>query len=256
MSGRRLRTSVSAVLIALVSACGIARASERVLEQEFPAEGIETLRLVAGNGSARVTAGDDDRIHVTVRVTPKRWTDDEPWRKALQWFLTSEYEDVNDLIAAVRIDSGRTFGGALKVSLLPSGRTRESRVAEEWTVTLPARMALDMRMDATEAEITGITGGVTIDAGVGGIVVDVPRGGLDVSIKVGKLTLTDHSAEIGDIRLGSKVGKVSLRLDDRYFEVPSEPGPGTHVSVKGHGRDSILAWIEVGDISARLGKTE
>jgi len=97
---------------------------------------------------------------------------------------------------------------------------------------------------------------VTIDAGIGSVVVDVPRGELDVTMKVGKIRLMDRSPAIGDIRLSARVGEVSLRLDGRTFEIPSEPGPGTHVSVNGDGRDRVVARIEVGDIDARLGKTE
>lgn len=253
---RRCNRNLACALILLWAAIPPAWGAERLLEQEFSATGIDSFSLEAGNGSARIAVGDQDRIRVQVRITPKRWTDDEPWRKVFGWFLTSEYEDVNDLIAAVRLDVPRVLGSTLRVALLPSGRTRESRIAEEWTVTIPSRLAVRLQMDATEANISGAEGGVTVNAGFGSVLVDVPHGRLDIETKVGKIRLLNAGDAIGDVQLGSRVGHVSLRLDGRNIQVPSEPGPGAHVSVKGNGRDTVRAWIEVGDIDALLGKTE
>ncbi len=241
-------------LLFLVGASLPAAAASRVIERDLPAAGIESLRLQGGNGSLRVTAGDGERLGIRVELSPKRWTDTKPLRSIRSWFLSSSYDKDEDLMAAIRLDLEPLSEGRLSVGLTPAGSGRKDRVSEEWTLVVPARLAVRARMDYAEIEIAGVAGGIDIGAGAGSIEVDVPRGDLRVELTVGDVEVRNGSGSVGDVELRSVVGSTRLVLNGMRLEYPDPPGPGSEISVAAEGEDTVRIAVEVGDIAAEIGR--
>lgn len=243
----------SAICLALCLSSPRQAFAEYAIEQATQsAEGLRSVLLEAGNGSARIEPSDDDQIQVRVEVKPKQWTEKQPARSIKNWFLTSSYDEMKDLLDAVRIAIDERGEGRLRIGLTPAGSSHTDRVTEEWTIFVPARMALELRMDYAEVEVVGIVGGVDIKAGAGSVRVDVPRGDVRVDLQVGDVEVKSESGSVGGVDLRSRVGKTSLWLNGMRLKYPDPPGPGSKVSVSGRGADTFRVAVEVGDVSADI----
>jgi hypothetical protein len=227
-------------------------AKERVLHEELAAEQIDAIVLTGGNGSARILVGDEDIIKIRVEVRPEKWSDNEPWQKIKDWFLSSAYEDMDDLMDAIRLDADPSQRGKLKLGLTPPVRTRESKVREDWQITVPERLSVKLKMSHATAEIQGVAGGVDISLGNGSADVDVPGGDLDVALLVGKAQVRTGSESVGELSVQSQVGNTRLWMKGMKVKYPKPPGPGSHVSLSGNGEDDISIFVQVGDASLRV----
>ena len=81
--------AAAAMLVAGAQPGQAADERSRVLERELAADDLRGLKLLAGNGRARVVPSSDGRVRIRLEVEPKRGSDDghgwRPWR----WFLSS-----------------------------------------------------------------------------------------------------------------------------------------------------------------------
>lgn len=227
-------------------------AGERVLEQSLPATGVRAIAVSGGNGAARIAVGDEDAVLIRVVIRPERLSDRNPWQGIKAWFLSSAYDDVDDLIEAIRLDTDSSGGGTLAVGLRPPRRTRESRVSEDWRITVPRRLAVKLAMARADTEVKGVAGGVDISIGNGSADVDVPGGDLDIEVTVGKADVRTGSTALRDLDLRSEVGDTRLWINGLKVDYPDPPGPGSRISMAGEGDDSITVFVQVGDASLRV----
>lgn len=225
--------------------------AERVLERELPADGIRMIVLDGGNGSARIAVGDDDTIRIRVGIRPERLSDNSPWQGIKKWFLTSAYDDVDDLIEALELKTDPS-GGKLEIDLRPSRRTRESKVREDWRLTVPPRLAVRLAMARADTEVIGVAGGVEVSIGNGSADVDVPGGDLDVEVTVGRADVRTGSDTVRRLSLRSEVGDTRLWMNGLKVDHPDPPGPGSRISMSGQGSDTIEVFVRVGDASLRV----
>jgi hypothetical protein len=130
---------------------------------------------------------------------------------------------------------------------------REGRVEEKWIVTLPARLAVSLRMSSAEMQIDGVAGGTEVRAGHGSVRVDVPRGDLRIDLTVGDVKVHNASTSLGNVVLSSRVGSTRLWINGLRLQVPNPPGPGSRISAAGEGQETIRVGVEVGDISVKAG---
>ena len=221
----------------------------RQLTWEGTAAGIERIEISAGNGTATVRAVDGDQIRVRVSLKPKRDLDPKSLRRTFRWFLSSGYEDAEQLTEAVELQVKRR-SNVLVIQPLPHGPTRKDVLVEAWEVEVPRRLAMKLAMDSAEVVIDGIEGGVRLRLGHGKAEVDVPRGDLDLEVTVGNIDAQLHNADLGQLRLASEVGDTKLWLDGRRIKHPKPPGPGNHIKIEGNGPDEVRVRVTVGD--ARL----
>jgi hypothetical protein len=251
---RRGQPICCAILVALAAAPvhAAARPAPRELTWEAPAAGLATLTLDAGNGEVEVVGVAADRVRVSVRADLRRWSDDEPWRRAIGWFLRSDYEEDAALMKALRLDPERTTD-ELALRLAPGGRTRTNRVAERWRVEVPVGARVAVRLDSGDVTIRGVTGGVRVRLGAGDASVLAPEGDLDVEVAVGKVDITFGSSSTREVELASQVGDTKLWVAGNRIEHPREPGPGNRTSLHGSGRYRVEASVSVGDVVVRIG---
>ena len=222
-----------------------ANSKSRVLEWEGSAAPLAKVIVRAGNGSISVKAVESDRVRIRVEISAKRWTDDEPKRKFMSWFLTSGDLTDEELIDSIRLQADEE-DGTVEFGLRPSGRTRKSRVNEKWTIEMPARLALDSKMDAAEVDVAGLEGGVFLRLGNGSANLDLAGGDLDVKVTVGQLKVRTQG-DYGNIKLRSTVGDTEMWLRGLRIEYPNPPGPGSRLDVDGKGTYNARVEVEVGD---------
>lgn len=224
---------------ALAAASNTGRASlDRELSADVPAAGVEIVRLIGHDGEVAIEVGDTEHIRIRVHIKSKR--------KGLMRSSSRGDAYVED----ARLETSMR-GGRLQVEL-SGGRGREE-VTETWTVVVPARLAVEVRMAAARIAIVGVAGGVGVKLGTGDLKVDVPRGAIDADVTVGNVEVNTRTDSHGEVDLRSRVGDTDLWLDGSRIDYPNPPGPGSRVSIRGSGRDRIKVSVMVGDADLRLG---
>lgn len=253
---KRISIAARSLVILTTAACVLLSASDvpagsksRIVEWEGSAMALSKIVLRAGDGRVSVKAVDTDRVRIRVEVSAKPWHD-EPGRKLASWFLTRNDMSDGELIESVRLRTD-IDGDGLDVSLLPSGRTRKSRVNEEWTIEMPRRLALDSKFDAADVDVVGLEGGVSLRLGYGSANLDLVGGDLDVKVSVGELRVRTQG-DYGNIQLRSTVGDTQMWLRGLRIEYTDPPGPGSHVSLDGEGTYKARLELEVGDAELRV----
>jgi hypothetical protein len=167
------------------------------------------------------------------------------------WFLASRYKEDVDLVRATEILQ-EVNGGILELDLTPDLATRKDRVHERWTIELPARFQIGLRMDVGDASIAGAAGGVRARVAVGTITIDVPSGDVDARINVGDVKVHTAAHAVGDVLVDADVGDADLWVDGGRVEHENAPGPGGRVALRGSSGVTIRATAEVGDASVRI----
>jgi hypothetical protein len=242
------RPSTLLVLLLLAAAAPPASAAHRVFTTDVDATGLERLALTGGDGRAWITVHDAEVVRVNVVVGPRRRGLGDLGERIKHWFLTSRYETDDELVAALTLKSEKS-GVVLALDLDPGARTRHERIEERWTIALPARLALDLDLNAADVSVRGTTGGVHAELNVGTLEVEVPQGSVDAEVNVGDIKVRTASTDVGLAVAEANVGDTYLSVDRLRVDHDDPPGPGSEVHLHGRGRDEIRAVVNVGDAS-------
>jgi len=168
-----------------------------------------------------------------------------------RWFLSSAYDSDQDLLKALKLQS-QAQAGKLTLGLTPPVRSRHQRLREEWTIEVPPRIALNLNLEASDLEVSGVTGGVGADVTVGQVSIDVPAGNVDVSLGVGDAKVRTGSGSVRRVQLESSVGRTVLWMNGLQMPVDREPGAGSEVKTDGQGQYTYKVEVEVGDAELRI----
>ena len=240
------------VILLVVGATTLVFAKERVLQKTIPVNEVNAIVLDGGNGSAHISVGADDTIQIRVEIRAEKLSDRDPLRGIKKWFLSSAYDDLEELMKAIRLEADPSPTGKIKIGLEPPVRTRESQILEDWYITVPQRLAVKLAMARATTEVEGVAGGVDISLGNGSVDVDVPGGDLDIVVTVGKARVRTGSESVGKLSLRSQVGNTDLSMNGMKMKYSDPPGPGSGISLSGKGQDTIRIYVQVGDASLRV----
>lgn len=142
-------------------AFGQSKADDHVIEQSFPAGGLVTMHLSSGDYAVRAAAG--DRILV-------RWRADEA-RHERDMTKIIVRTDLAGSVATIRTDG-------------PTSRAR-------FTIEIPARSDLHLRVRAGDVRIQGIEGNKDVR---------MTAGDLDIDVSPDSLRYVHASVSIGDLK--------------------------------------------------------
>lgn len=224
---------------------------QQVLTAEIPGREIRTISLEGADGLARVVTGAGDKIRVQVRVSVLPVGKQDLGDLIRRWFLKSSYETDQDLLHALKMRS-QVEASTLKLGLTPPVRSRHQRLREEWTIEVPPRVALDLKLQAADLEVSGVAGGVGADVAVGQVKIDVPGGNVAVSLGVGDAKVRTASDSVRRVELESSVGQTSLWMNGLQMPADREPGAGSEIATNGQGQYTLKIGISVGDAELRI----
>jgi len=211
------------LLLLLLAAPGFG--AERTLQVVTPAQGIQEVMVRLGVGDVVVTGCQCQEVRASVAVRGKRWQ-----------------------VEKLKIAAHRE-GDKLTLALAPAEQPgRHPR--EDWTVALPANLALQVKAGVGDVRVRHVVGEVRLDLGVGDVAVEGLRGPLVVATGVGDIEVSGNWEAVGSIKLATGVGDVQLltpyrREKGRGFAAESlqAQGPGPH---------PLKATARVGTIRVRL----
>lgn len=223
------------LVFAMVSASVFASPKDRVFEQVLELDGEKRVLIDGGVGTIEVSASEDQKIHVFLKVEP----DDD-----------SGSLDEDDM-AAMELDVDRS-SRRIKLELdLPSGVDVED-VQESWEVSIPLGVEAELELGVGQVDVEGLTGGLMVSVGVGELNVDIPSGPVEVSVGVGDVEIIQTKADIGTVRVDTTVGDARLRVNGERIEGSSHFGIGNRIKFKGEGKDEIEVSVKVGEVKVEL----
>ncbi len=199
------RCAISVFLLVLVAALTADAADTRTLTRSVDAASITRLVLDSGIGDVEIIATPDaTEIAIEVILTPRRGGFFSSKRRA------EEEVEAATLSADIKRDR-------LQLKITPEADD-DRRFEENWSIRLPATVAVKLDHGVGDVDIRGIDAGVEVDSGVGEVRVEV--GGGDVSIDLGVGTAVvrgpaaayasaEGSGGVGDARISARGEKIS-----------------------------------------------
>ena len=207
----------------------------RTLKAEVESTTLKSVDLEAGVGDITVTVGDASVIVASVDLKPRRGGFFSSLKKAEQ--------QVQDAIFQPKV-SGDTL--ILKINNVDGDR----RFEEEWTLTIPADLALGIELGVGNFQISGTQGDLELELGVGDTTIQVNGGSLDIEVGVGDITLRGPSGAYRSVETASGVGDVRIVADGQ--KITGEGFIAHSAEWHGDGDSTIEAESGVGDIKIIL----
>lgn len=209
----------------------------RTISRNFPAASLQGFRVEGRVGTIRVRATNSNDVSLKLELEARR---EGGW-------LFGSKGDPRD----VELDES-SAGGTLRLSL----RGERRGLNETWTLTVPARLAAEIKLDVGDVEARDIEGGVRISVNVGNLELDIPRGAIEAKVNVGDIKARTGTDAYDDVRLEANVGGADLRVGSQRISSSNRRryGPGEDVHWSGTGRDRIRMEVNVGDASLVIGK--
>ena len=221
------------------------------LSADIAAAGLQRLDLRAESGRVVIKTSADDAVHVKLVLHQ----DEVSFLGVFHWMSDESTRDL--ATATVKQDKQ---GGALVLSVGYPGGATHSDIKQEWTLSVPARFAVELQMQAGQGVIDGPAGGVTASLSAGDLEIRVPGGPLHATVSAGRLHAVSEQGKPGAIKVASSFGLAILDLDGKYYGPPESHGFGSSIhfwgnSVKqqGPGSDEIELKTFAGLADLRVG---
>jgi hypothetical protein len=201
----------------LVAASVSAADRTRSFSASQPAKGIASVVLKAGVGDVEILAQSDDRIDVGVEAHAKR----------MSFWSSSRGEETLDRLILQREVRGSTLYLSLR------GADHDDRdFAEDWSIRLPARLAVRVKLGVGDVRITDVAGDLKAEVGVGDVRIEGVWSGF------------------GAIHAKCGVGDTDLRSPEGRRE--GEGFLSRSLDASGPGEAAIDAATGVGDVTIKL----
>jgi hypothetical protein len=231
-----MRNTILAIALILAVA-PLAAAGSRTLTSAVDASAVTDLHLESGIGDVKITATQgSDEVLIEVLLKPRRGGIFSSMRKA-------ERE-----VAAASLKT-RTDGATLMVGVDPPADD-ERRFEEQWTIEIPARLAVEMDHGVGDVEITGMSSALELDSGVGDVAVTQRAGSIALDLGVGTAVVRAPAVEVKMAEAASGVGDARITVKGETIE-----GGGfiSHAaSWQGDGSSMIEVSVGVGDAIIKL----
>ncbi len=254
-----------------------ANPASRNFAATIPATGLTRVSLGATVGQVNVRAGAGNAVKVRVHARPGShghfifdWTFGPSGNKLpADLHLVARRENgtlllclasrrTNGCNSNIKTPSAKTQSGEsgeTYIAVNPlSGQVVEGGWKSQWTVTLPARLALKLELDVGKAEIGGVGGGVNANVDVGKLDVKLPRGPLKASVDVGGVDAEVGSADYGLVDLSADIGHVAFDVNgNRITTGFKHETTGASQRLTGPGTTAYTLQSNVGSVTLKLG---
>lgn len=223
------------ILVVLLISAGLATADAadtRTLTRSVTAGSISELVLDSGIGDIEIQAvPGTDEIAVEVVLTPRRGGIFSSKRRAEQ-----EVEAAS-LSAEIKHDR-------LELTIKPKADD-DRRFEENWSVTIPANVAVTLNHGVGDIDIRGADSGVEIDSGVGEIRVEAGGGDISIDLGVGTAVVRAPASVYASAEGAGGVGDANLTV--RGKKISSGGFVGHSATWEGDGTFHIEVSVGVGD---------
>lgn len=220
--------------LALLFAAAAQPGDPLTLSLDHSATGVAVVDLDAEVGEVEIRGAPVDTVSVRVTLrNRKRWL--ESSRREEEWLRRA---------AIVPTLAGST----LRLRLEP--RPWKGGWEADWSVTVPATVAIRLDAGVGDVRIAAVGGGITADLGVGDVTLFDVKGDILVDVGVGEVEVTAAWSDFGAVRLGCGVGKTALRTP--AGRQVGKGFAGSSLSVNGPGSARLEVDTGVGAVTVLL----
>ncbi len=244
----------------------------RTFSKTIPAVGLTGVKLTAQVGTIRVVTANTDTVSIKAVAESG-----SHMHFIFDWTTGSSTTRIpTDLHLVTRREGTRlivslaTSASPATTSASPAGSTASgndttsynfninigsnSGWKADWTVVLPARLALDLTIGVGKAKVTGVKGGLQAQIGVGKLHAQLPQGPVNATVGVGKIKIFITNANYGKVKLTAGVGDVKFGVGGH----PNDSGYEKHFTaadqqVNGRGKTAYTLKAGVGHVDLELG---
>ena len=223
----------------MILAAGIVAdaADSRTLTRSVPKGTIDRMNLDSGIGDIEIEAvAGAMEINVEVVLTPRRGG-----------FFSSKRKAEQEVEAASL--SAKTTGERLELTIVPEADD-DRRFEENWSITIPAGIAVRLNHGVGDIDIREANAGVDIESGVGEVRLEVAEGDISIELGVGTAVVRSHAAAYASAEGAAGVG--DARLTVRGEKISSGGFVGHAATWEGDGASHIEVSVGVGDAVIRL----
>lgn len=225
---------VASTIVLTLSA--VASASTRTLTELLDGSSFTSLALDSDIGDVEISASAAGEISIEVVLTPRRGG-----------LFSSKRQAEREVEAASLAIEPR--GATLHVSIDPPADD-ERRFEEDWTITMPASVALTLDHGVGDISIVGLESAIEADAGVGDAEIEVSAGDVFLDLGVGTAVVRAPAVGIKTVRGASGVGEVELSVLGKRIESGGFISDASTWEGDGHSRIEIS--VGVGDVVIEL----
>ena len=246
-----MKTLAAVLLISLGFAAGAAQADSGKLTADISAVGVQRFVFEADTGEVQIAPSTDDAVHVRLELHQNE-------KSLLGLYHWLSDDSARDMVAA-ELKQERQ-GADLKLTLAyPNGATHGD-VQQKWTIALPARLAVDAKMQAGQLVIKGAEGGVEASMKGGDLEIHVPKGAVHAKLTGGRLSVISDDLKPGNVKVASDFGLAIMDLNGKYYGPPERHGFwndlhfwGNTVEQPAAGGDEIKLQVTGGFAVLRVG---
>jgi hypothetical protein len=204
----------------------------RTLTRSVDAGSFTRLVLDSGIGDVEIIAAPDaTEIAIEVVLTPRRGG-----------FFSSKHRAEQEVEAAVL--SAEIKRDRLQLKITPEADD-DRRFEENWSITLPASVALKLSHGVGDIDIRGAEAGVDIESGVGEVRVEVGGGEVSIELGVGTAVVRGPAAAYASAEGAGGVG--DARITARGEKISGAGFVSHSATWKGDGNFHIEVSVGVGD---------
>jgi len=226
------RCAISVFLLVLVTALNIDAADTRTLTRSLDAGAVTRLVLESGIGDVEIIATPEtSEIAIEVVLTPRRGG-----------FFSSKRKAEQEVEAATL--SAEIHRDRLQLKITPEADD-DRRFEENWSITLPARLALKLTHGVGDIDIRGAEAGVDIESGVGEVRVEVGGGEVSIELGVGTALVRGPAAAYASAEGAGGVGDAQITA--RGEKISGGGFVGHSATWEGDGTFHIEVSVGVGD---------
>lgn len=124
----------------------------------------------------------------------------------------------------------------------------------DWTVSLPPRLALDLKVGMGKATVRGLAGGLRAKIGMGELHTWLPQGPIDASVGMGDIKAYVRSSDYGNVDLSAGVGNVEFYVRNQKNSTGFEQHwTASSQKLSGAGKTAYTLKAGMGQIKLNLG---
>lgn len=226
---RNARIFVLTAILGIATTLGAGEV--RTLSANVELGSLKAVQLEAGVGDVNITVNEGYSVVATVELRPRRGG------------IFSSLKAAEKQVQTVRFEP-KVQGKTLILTL--EGPDEDRRFEEDWTLTVPSALALNVELGVGDVEVTNSSGGLNLELGVGDAAVRVDGGPVEIEVGVGDITIRGLAAGYRAVEASAGVGDV--RIIAEGTKISGEGFIAHSAEWQGSGDERLEAESGVGDI--------
>ncbi len=272
---RKLIIAMLALTLSPLALAGQAGTTKAPTEQTFStsqdASSLKNVELEVKVGQIRITTAAADTVAVKATATASRnmhfifdWTTGKSGNALPPGLHLVTRRDGDTLMVSLESDETSAKEGMPAPGTSDNGDHSLVNIhvdgdhsvgwKSNWTVTLPARLALKLKVGVGKATVLGLAGGLDARIGVGKLDAGLKQGPLEANVGVGDINADVMNADYGDVHLSAGVGHVEFYVNGQQNTTGFEQHlTASSQKLTGEGKTAYTLKAGVGHIKLQLG---